>query len=101
MWRSPAPSTAPKLVVCDEVTSVLDVVVQAEVARLLLALQARHGTAFLFITQDLNLVRQIAHRIAVMLRGRVVDVFDTASFATADRHPYTQALLAAVARLER
>ena len=92
-------AAAPKLVICDEVTSALDVVVQAEIARLLVSLQARHGTAFLFITHDLNLVRQIAHRIAVMYRGRLVDVFDAAYFAAADRHPYTQALLKAVARI--
>ena len=92
-------AAAPRMVICDEVTSALDVVVQAEIARLLLALQARHGTAFLFITHDLNLVRQIAHRIAVMYRGEVVDVFDAGCFSGAERHPYTQALLAAVARL--
>jgi peptide/nickel transport system ATP-binding protein len=92
-------AAAPKLVICDEVTSALDVVVQADIARLLVALQARHGTAFLFITHDLNLVRQIAHRIAVMYRGRLVDLFDASRFAAADRHPYTQALLTAVARL--
>ena len=89
----------PKLVICDEVTSALDVVVQAEIARLLVSLQARHGTACLFITHDLNLVRQIAHRIAVMYHGDLVDVFDATDFAMADRHPYTQALLAAVSRL--
>jgi peptide/nickel transport system ATP-binding protein len=87
-------AAAPKLVICDEVTSALDVVVQAEIARLLVALQARHGTAFAFITHDLNLMRTIAHRIAVMYRGDVVDVFEATHFATADRHPYTQALLA-------
>jgi peptide/nickel transport system ATP-binding protein len=89
----------PKLVICDEVTSALDVVVQAEIARLLVSLQARHGTACLFITHDLNLVRQIAHRIAVMYHGDLVDVFDASDFTMADRHPYTQALLAAVSRL--
>jgi peptide/nickel transport system ATP-binding protein len=89
-------AAAPKLVICDEVTSALDVVVQAEIARLLVALQARHGTAFLFITHDLALVRQIAHRIAVMYRGALVDLFDAAHFATTDRHPYTRLLLAAV-----
>ena len=93
-------AAAPKLVICDEVTSALDVVVQAEIARLLVALQARHGTACLFITHDLNLVRQLAHRIAVMYRGDLVDIFDAADFATAERHPYTRALLAAVSRLE-
>jgi peptide/nickel transport system ATP-binding protein len=92
-------AAAPKLVVCDEVTSALDVVVQAEIARLLVALQGRHGTAFLFITHDLNLVRQIAHRVAVMYRGNLVDVFEATDFSTADRHRYTQALLAAVSRL--
>jgi len=60
-------------------------------ALLLLALQARHGTAFLFITHDLNLVR----RIAVMYRGELVDLFEAEHFTMADRHPYTQALLGA------
>nr|WP_158744234.1 ABC transporter ATP-binding protein [Acidisphaera sp. L21] len=92
-------AAAPKLVICDEITSALDVVVQADIARLLIALQARHGTACLFITHDLNLVRQLAHRVAVMYRGDVVDVFDATDFATADRHLYTQALLSAVSRL--
>ncbi len=92
-------AAAPKLVICDEVTSALDVIVQAEVVRLLVAMQLRHGTAFLFITHDLNLVRQIAHRIAVMHRGDLVEVFDAMHFAGVDRHPYTQALLAAVATL--
>ena len=92
-------AAAPQMVICDEVTSALDVVVQADIARLLVQLQARHGTAFLFITHDLNLVRQIAHRVAVMYRGRLVDLFEATHFAAADRHPYTQALLAAVARL--
>ena len=89
-------AAAPKLVICDEVTSALDVLVQAEIARLLIALQDRHGTACLFITHDLNLVRQIAHRIAVMYRGDLVDVFDATHFAMAERHPYTRALLAAL-----
>ena len=90
-------AAAPKLVICDEVTSALDVVVQAEVARLLIALQRRHGTAFLFITHDLNLLRQLAHRVAVMQRGRLVDLFDAADFAAVERHPYTRELLAAAA----
>jgi peptide/nickel transport system ATP-binding protein len=86
----------PDLVICDEVTSSLDVSVQAQVARLLVELQARTGTACLFITHDLNLVRQLAHRIAVMHRGELVDLFDTAEAETDARHPYTRALLAAV-----
>jgi peptide/nickel transport system ATP-binding protein len=91
----------PKLVICDEITAALDVIVQAEIVRLLLALQARHGTACLFITHDLNLVRHIAHRIAVMRRGELVDLFEAEDFAATSRHPYTKALLEAVASLAR
>jgi peptide/nickel transport system ATP-binding protein len=82
-------------VICDEVTSALDMVVQADIVRLLLALQARHGTACLFITHDIALVRQMAHRILVMYRGAVVDQFDAAAFNAADRHGYTRQLLVA------
>jgi peptide/nickel transport system ATP-binding protein len=89
-------AASPRLVICDEVTSALDMVVQADIVRLLLALQARHGTACLFITHDLNLVRQMAHRILVMYRGAAVDQFDAASFQSADRHCYTRQLLAAI-----
>ena len=88
-------AAAPRLVLCDEVTAALDVVVQAEIARLLVALQARHGTAFLFITHDVALVRQLAHRVAVMYRGELVDLFAAQDFTAPDRHPYTKALLAA------
>ena len=86
----------PALVICDEITASLDVSVQASVARLLADLQRRTGTACLFITHDLNLVRQLAHRICVMQRGELVDSFDRDDAETPDRHPYTQALLAAV-----
>ncbi|MDB6454211.1 dipeptide ABC transporter ATP-binding protein [Falsirhodobacter sp. 20TX0035] len=90
----------PKLVICDEVTAALDVSVQAAVARLLVDLQARSGAACLFITHDLNLIRQLAHRIAVMQRGRLVDLFDVADADGPGRHPYTRALLDAVPVLE-
>ena len=83
----------PRVVICDEITSSLDVSVQAQVVRLLLDLRARMGTAYLFITHDLNLVRQIAHRIAVMHRGEMVEMSDTADLGV---HAYTRALLAAV-----
>ncbi|WP_118134535.1 ABC transporter ATP-binding protein [Oceanicella sp. SM1341] len=86
----------PKLVICDEVTAALDVSVQAAVARLLVDLQARSGAACLFITHDLNLVRQLAHRIAVMQHGALVDAFDVADAGAPGRHPYTRALLDAV-----
>jgi peptide/nickel transport system ATP-binding protein len=90
----------PALVVCDEVTSSLDVSVQAAVARLLVELQRETGTASIFITHDLNLVRQLAHRIVVMHRGAVVDQFDTADAGSPARHPYTRMLLDAVPGLE-
>jgi peptide/nickel transport system ATP-binding protein len=89
----------PRLVLCDEVTSSLDVSVQAQVVRLLVELQARTGCAVLFITHDINLVRQIAHRIAVMQGGECVDLFDVAEADTPGRHAYTRRLLEAVPAL--
>lgn len=86
----------PKLVICDEITAALDVSVQAAVAKLLTDLQRRSGAACLFITHDLNLIRQLAHRIAVMQHGRLVDLFDAAEAESPVRHPYTRALLEAV-----
>ncbi len=86
----------PRLVICDEITSSLDVSVQASVARLLVDLQQETGTACLFITHDLNLVRQLAHRIAVMLHGDLVDLFDVSETRAPDRHSYTRQLLDAV-----
>ena len=86
----------PDLVICDEITAALDVSVQASVARLLIDLQRDTGTACLFITHDLNLVRQLAHRIVVMQHGAVVDSFDTADAKAPGRAPYTRTLLDAV-----
>ncbi len=86
----------PSLVICDEITSSLDVSVQASVARLLIELQRRTGTACIFITHDLNLVRQLAHRIAVMQHGKLVDLFDIADVTSDARDAYTRSLLAAV-----
>ena len=85
----------PDLVICDEITSSLDVSVQAQIVALLLDLRHRTGTATLFITHDLNLVRQIAHRIGVMYRGEMVELSDAARLG---RHAYTRALLDAVPR---
>jgi len=87
----------PKLVVCDEITSSLDVSVQASIARLLVEIQAATRAACIFITHDLNLVRQLAHRIGVMNRGELVDMFETGDVNAADRHPYTRELMEAVA----
>jgi peptide/nickel transport system ATP-binding protein len=84
------------VVLCDEITSSLDVSVQASVARLLVDLQARTGATCLFITHDINLVRQLAHRIVVMRRGELVDLFPVEECDAAERHPYTRSLLDAV-----
>ena len=89
----------PRVVLCDEVTSSLDVSVQAQVVRLLVDLQARTGCAVLFISHDINLVRQIAHRIAVMQGGECVDLFDVVEAHAPGRHPYTRRLLDAVTTL--
>jgi peptide/nickel transport system ATP-binding protein len=85
----------PKLVICDEITAPLDVSVQAQIIELLLALRTETGTAFLFITHDLNLIRQIAHRIAVMRRGEMVDLLAIEDFDADHVHPYTRELMAA------
>ncbi|MCO5731180.1 ABC transporter ATP-binding protein [Rhizobium sp. SSA_523] len=86
----------PSLVICDEVTAALDVSVQAAVAELLVKLQHDTGTACVFITHDLNLIRQLAHRIAVMHHGRLVDFCDRDEARSEARDAYTKALLDAV-----
>jgi len=86
----------PDLVICDEITAALDVSVQATIIELLLALRHRYGTAYLFITHDLNLIRQIAHRVAVMYRGDLVEVLPGQDMRSRAQHPYTRALLDAV-----
>lgn len=91
-------ASKPKLVICDEITSALDVSVQASVVELLLELQKASGTAYLFITHDLNLIRQIAHRIAVMYRGDLVEVVKADEIDSAERAEYTRKLIAAVPR---
>ncbi|MGL4094289.1 dipeptide ABC transporter ATP-binding protein [Agrobacterium cavarae] len=91
-------ASKPKLVICDEIISALDVSVQASVVELLLELQKESGTAYLFITHDLNLIRQIAHRIAVMYRGDLVEIVKADEIDGAERAEYTRKLLAAVPR---
>jgi len=94
-------AVSPRLIVCDEVTSALDVSVRAQIIDLLNALQRDQGVSYLFITHDLSILPRIAHRVAVMHQGRIVEQGEMAKVLTAPTHDYTRQLLAAAPRMVR
>ena len=86
----------PKLVICDEAVSALDVSIQAQIIELLLGLQAEFGLSLIFISHDLSVVREISHRIMVMYLGNVVEMADSDALFDNPQHPYTRQLISAV-----
>ena len=88
------------MLICDEPTSALDVSVQAQILNLLRELQQEFDLSYFFITHNISVVEYLAHRIAVMYLGRIVEQGSRDEILKSPKHPYTQALLAAVPKLE-
>jgi peptide/nickel transport system ATP-binding protein len=93
-------ATNPKVLICDEPTTALDVSVQAQILKLLKNLQAQHGMAIIFITHDLGVIAQIAERVVVMYLGNIVEEAPVRQIFHNPSHPYTRRLMAAVPDLE-
>lgn len=86
----------PKLIICDEPVSALDVSIQSQILNLLLELQQEMGLAYLFIAHDLAVIKHVSDRIAVMYLGRIVEIADSESLYSNPLHPYTRALIASI-----
>ena len=93
-------SVEPRLIVCDEPTSALDVSVQAQILNLLKELQRKRGLAYLFITHNISVIEFLAHEVAVMYLGRIVERGSVEEVLSGPKHPYTRALLSAVPVIE-
>jgi ABC-type glutathione transport system ATPase component len=92
-------TTRPKLIICDEPVAALDVLIRAQVLNLLKDLQDEFGTAYLFITHDLSIVRAFADKVAIMQHGEIVEQGDVGQIYAEPRHPYTRTLLDAAPKL--